>query len=63
MRRALIACIHGNLIALETVLKDIALEGVDEIGCLGDMVGFGPDIIECVDLVRRAEGVGGGVGG
>ena len=52
MRRALIACIHGNLIALETVLKDIALEGVDEIVCLGDMVGYGPDALECVDLVR-----------
>ena len=53
MRRALIACIHGNLVALEAVLKDIALESVDEIVCLGDMVGFGPDVIECVDLVRE----------
>ena len=53
MRRALIACIHGNLVAIEAVLKDIALESVDEIVCLGDMVGFGPDVIECVDLVRE----------
>lgn len=53
MRRALIACIHGNLVALEAVLKDIAAEGVDEIVCLGDIIGYGPDVVECVDLVRE----------
>src|SRR5262249_46258081 len=26
---------------------------VDEIVCLGDMVGYGPDSVECVDLVRE----------
>jgi diadenosine tetraphosphatase ApaH/serine/threonine PP2A family protein phosphatase len=52
MRRALIADIHGNLVALEAVLKDCRAQGVDEILCLGDMCGMGPDIVECIDLVR-----------
>ena len=51
MRTALISDIHSNLPALETVLADIDRRGVDRIVCLGDIVGYGPDPIECVDLV------------
>ncbi|AMV36583.1 metallophosphoesterase family protein [Planctomyces sp. SH-PL62] len=51
MRRALISDIHGNLEALETVLGDIAGQGVDEIYCLGDVIGYGPNPRECIDLV------------
>jgi hypothetical protein len=53
MRRALIADIHGNLVALNAVLDDCAKQCVDEIVCLGDIVGFGPDPLECVDLVMQ----------
>jgi len=51
VRTALISDIHSNLPALETVLADIDRRGVDRIVCLGDIVGYGPDPIECVDLV------------
>jgi diadenosine tetraphosphatase ApaH/serine/threonine PP2A family protein phosphatase len=51
VRRALISDIHGNLEALETVLGDIANQGVDEIYCLGDVIGYGPNPRECIDLV------------
>ncbi|OJW16359.1 MAG: phosphoesterase [Planctomycetales bacterium 71-10] len=51
MRRALISDIHGNLEALETVLRDIEGQGVDEIYCLGDVIGYGPNPRECIDLV------------
>ena len=48
---ALISDIHGNLDALEAVLADIEVQGVDEILCLGDIVGYGAAPAECVALV------------
>ena len=51
MKRAFISDIHGNLEALRAVLADIAEQGVDEIYCLGDIIGYGPNPRECIDLV------------
>lgn len=42
MRIALISDIHGNFVALETVLADIAREAPDQIVCLGDVAADGP---------------------
>ena len=54
MKVAILADIHGNLTALETVLADIGLKGgADELWCLGDIVGYGPDPEECTDLVMK----------
>ncbi|CAN5887324.1 metallophosphoesterase family protein [soil metagenome] len=53
MRRALISDIHGNLEALESVLQDIQTQKVDEIFCLGDIIGYGPNPRECIDLVME----------
>ena len=53
MRTALISDIHGNAEALRTVLADIDAKGVERIICLGDIIGYGPDPLECVDLVRK----------
>jgi diadenosine tetraphosphatase ApaH/serine/threonine PP2A family protein phosphatase len=53
MRFAVISDIHGNLHALEAVLGDVARESVDELWCLGDVVGYGPRPNECCDLVRE----------
>jgi len=52
-RTALISDIHGNLEALEAVLREIRGQGIDEIWCLGDIVGYGPDPIVCTELVRK----------
>ena len=52
MRIAIISDIHANLIALEAVLADIAATGADQIVCLGDICGYGPQPNECIDLVR-----------
>jgi predicted phosphodiesterase len=49
--RAIISDIHGNLEALEAVLADIAPKDVQEIFCLGDIVGYGPNPCECIDRV------------
>jgi predicted phosphodiesterase len=53
MQKAIISDIHGNLEALEAVLTDIDYHGLEEIICLGDIVGYGPDPVGCVDLVRK----------
>ncbi len=42
MRLALISDIHGNFVALQTVLADIERAGVDRIVCLGDVAANGP---------------------
>lgn len=51
--RALISDIHGNLEALQAVLADIDQQGISEIYCLGDIVGYGPNPRECVDVVME----------
>ena len=53
MRRAVISDIHGNLEALEVVLDDIKAQGVSEIYCLGDIIGYGPNPRECIDRVME----------
>jgi len=53
LRVAAITDIHANLPALEAVLGAIDAVGVDEIWCLGDMVGYGADPDACAALVRE----------
>jgi diadenosine tetraphosphatase ApaH/serine/threonine PP2A family protein phosphatase len=54
MRYAILADIHANLAAFEEVLGDIERKGgVDEIWCLGDIVGYGPEPARCIELLRR----------
>lgn len=50
---ALISDIHGNIDALENVLSDIDQQGITEILCLGDIVGYGAAPAECLRLVRE----------
>jgi diadenosine tetraphosphatase ApaH/serine/threonine PP2A family protein phosphatase len=51
---AIISDVHANAPALKVVLADIAARGISRIICLGDTVGYGPDPLECVDLVAKA---------
>lgn len=53
MRVAVVSDVHSNLAALEAVLNDVDKVGVDEIWCLGDIVGYGPDPSACVDIIRH----------
>jgi len=54
MRCAIIADIHANLAAFSAVLADIKQRGgVDEVWCLGDIVGYGPDPRQCIELLHR----------
>ncbi len=52
MRYALFSDVHANLAALEAVLADIDRTGVDEILCLGDVVGYGASPQACLTLAR-----------
>jgi len=51
--KALISDIHSNLEGLQAVLADAKNHGVEEIYCLGDVVGYGPNPRECIDLVMQ----------
>lgn len=53
MKRAIISDIHGNMEALKSVLAHIKEQKIDEIFCLGDTVGYGPNPCECLDLVME----------
>lgn len=53
MRYAVISDIHSNLEALRRVLSVIETKHVDEIICLGDVVGYGANPDEVVELVRK----------
>ncbi|PIU45158.1 MAG: hypothetical protein COS95_05285 [Ignavibacteriales bacterium CG07_land_8_20_14_0_80_59_12] len=51
---AILSDIHSNLEALQEAMIYIEHAGVDEVVCLGDIVGYGPDPNECVDIIKSA---------
>jgi diadenosine tetraphosphatase ApaH/serine/threonine PP2A family protein phosphatase len=51
MRALVISDIHANITALEAVLEDAG--PTDEVWCLGDLVGYGPDPNICVERIRE----------
>lgn len=53
MKQAVISCLHANLAAVEAVLADIDQQGINTITCLGDLVGYGPQPNEVVNLIRQ----------
>lgn len=52
MKIALISDIHANLPALEAVLKHLDAQAPDAVFCLGDLVGYGPQPNEVIDIIR-----------
>ena len=56
MRIAIISDIHSNLEALEKAFEIIDKKNIDEIICLGDLVGYGASPNECVELTRKRAG-------
>jgi predicted phosphodiesterase len=53
MRIAIISDIHGNLEALQAVLNYIQEQEITEVYCLGDIVGYGANPNECLELITR----------
>lgn len=50
---AIISDIHSNLAALRAVLDDAERRKVETIYCLGDIIGYGPEPAECLDLIAQ----------
>ncbi|MBI3099657.1 MAG: metallophosphoesterase [Planctomycetes bacterium] len=50
---AIVSDLHSNIEALEAVLKDIGAHKVDEIYCLGDVIGYGPNPREVLHHARK----------
>lgn len=48
---AILSDIHSNIEALTTVLADIERRGIETIYCLGDVIGYGANPRECLDLI------------
>ncbi len=53
MKYALLGDIHANLEALEVVLKDAKEHGVEKYACVGDVVGYNANPVECMAIVRE----------
>jgi diadenosine tetraphosphatase ApaH/serine/threonine PP2A family protein phosphatase len=53
-RYAIISDLHSNIEALSAVLEDIRAREIEDIICLGDVVGYGPNPRECLDLVMAS---------
>ncbi len=53
LRIGILSDIHGNLAALEAVMRDLERQRVDRVVNLGDVVFRGPNPEECVRAVRE----------
>ena len=52
MKIAVISDIHGNLEALQAALMQIDVMEINSVYCLGDIVGYGANPNECIDLIQ-----------
>ncbi len=50
---AILGDVHANIEALDVVLDDCAAQGVNEILCTGDVVGYGAAPHECIQRIRE----------
>jgi predicted phosphodiesterase len=55
LRYAIISDVHSNIDALEPVLAMIDCFNVDQIVCLGDVVGYNATPNECVEILRKRD--------
>jgi diadenosine tetraphosphatase ApaH/serine/threonine PP2A family protein phosphatase len=53
MKCALLSDIHSNLEAFQAVIKDLECQKVDHVCFLGDIVGYGADPGQCIDLLQN----------
>ena len=53
MRTAVISDVHSNIEALSAVFSELDRTGIERIICLGDLVGYGADPEDCVNLIKE----------
>ena len=52
-KTAIFSDIHGNIHALNAVLADARAQGIQNFACLGDIVGYGPNPIDCIATIQK----------
>lgn len=52
MRVAILSDVHANSMALDRVMEELEKRDIDEVWCLGDVVGYGPSPLHCWQLLR-----------
>jgi len=52
VKYALLSDVHSNLEAFQAVIKDLECEKVDHVCFLGDIVGYGADPAQCIDILE-----------
>jgi len=57
MRYGILSDIHGNFEALQTVIDLIRDENVEHFLCLGDIIGYGANPKECLDIIRELKAI------
>ena len=57
MRYGILSDIHGNFEALQTVVGLYRDEHVENFLCLGDIVGYGANPKECIDMIRELKAI------
>src|SRR5476651_1851648 len=55
MKYAILADIHGNLEALQTILADAKAQNPTHYVCLGDVVGYNANPKECLKIIRESD--------
>jgi diadenosine tetraphosphatase ApaH/serine/threonine PP2A family protein phosphatase len=50
--QAIVSDVHSNLEAFQAVMEDLKQRGIADIICLGDLVGYGPNPRECLDMAK-----------
>lgn len=55
MKYAILGDIHSNLEGLTKVLDDAEAQGVTHYACVGDVVGYNANPVECIELMRRID--------
>ncbi len=53
MKTAIISDLHANVEALTVVLRHIESQGITDVVCLGDVIGYGPNPREALTLSRN----------
>ncbi len=52
---AILADVHGNMPAFKAILHELDKHGVQKYFILGDLVGYGPNPKECIELIRQRD--------
>ena len=57
MRYAILSDIHANLEALQAVINHAEQNSIDQVICLGDLIGYGPNPNECIEFTQQKANV------